>query len=96
MGTGTYPRANFLKDGSILGAYTAFENGNNVIRTVRSTNGGVSWQALGTVAQGPSNANDIDNPYVLQLPSGRVLCAYRNHSKNWRLHILSDYHLFLG
>lgn len=34
------------------------------------------------MASGPSNANDIDNPYVLQLPSGRVLCAFRNHSKN--------------
>ena len=34
------------------------------------------------VAQGPSNANDIDNPYVLQLPTGRILCAFRNHSKN--------------
>lgn len=40
------------------------------------------WQALGSVASGPSNANDIDNPYVLQLPSGKVLCAFRNHSKN--------------
>ena len=82
MGAGTYPRANFLMDGSILGVYTAFENGNNVIRTVKSIDGGASWQALGSVAQGPSNANDIDNPYVLQLPSGRVLCAYRNHSKD--------------
>ena len=82
MGAGTYPRANFLKDGSILGAYTAFENGNNVIRTVKSRDNGASWKPLGSVAQGPSNASDIDNPYVLQLPSGRVLCAYRNHSKN--------------
>ena len=82
MGAGTYPRANFLKDGSILAAYTAFENGNNIIRTVKSTDNGASWQALGSVAQGPSNANDIDNPYVLQLPSGRVLCAFRNHSKD--------------
>ena len=36
----------------------------------------------GTVTAGASNANDIDNPYVLQLPSGRVLCAFRNHSKD--------------
>ncbi len=40
------------------------------------------WQALGSVVSGPSNANDIDNPYILQLPSGKVLCAFRNHSKN--------------
>ena len=44
--------------------------------------GGNSWQTIGEVTRGPSNANDIDNPYVLQLPSGRVLCAFRNHSKD--------------
>ena len=87
FGGGTYPRANTLSDpslpaGTIIGTYTAFQNGNNVLKTVMSTDRGASWQALGEVARGPSNANDIDNPYVLQLPSGRVLCAFRNHSKN--------------
>ena len=82
LGAGTYPRANKLSDGSILGVYTAFSGGNNIITTVRSVDGGQSWQSWGTVAEGPSNANDIDNPYVLQLPSGRVLCAFRNHSKD--------------
>lgn len=41
-----------------------------------------SWQAQGSVASGPTNATDIDNPYVIQLPSGNILCAFRNHSKN--------------
>ena len=82
FGAGTYPRANKLSDGSILGVYTAFSGGNNIITTVRSLNGGRSWQSWGIVTQGASNANDIDNPYVLQLPSGRVLCAFRNHSKD--------------
>lgn len=36
----------------------------------------------GDVARGPSNANDIDNPYILQLPSGRLIVAFRNHSKD--------------
>ena len=36
----------------------------------------------GEVTRGASNANDIDNAYVLQLPSGRILCAFRNHSKD--------------
>ena len=36
----------------------------------------------GEVTRGASNANDIDNPYVIQLASGRVLCAFRNHSKD--------------
>ena len=82
FGPGTYPRASRLSDDSILGAYTAFSDGNNVITTVHSTDGGASWQPWGVVTQGPSNANNIDNPYVLQLPSGRVLCAFRNHSKD--------------
>ena len=87
FGQGTYPRANSLSDptlpaGSILGAYTAFINGDNVLEIVTSTDNGNSWQAIGEVTRGPSSANDIDNPYVLQLPSGRVLCAFRNHSKD--------------
>ena len=76
---GTYPRANFLSDGTILGVYAA----NSIISTVKNFDGtGISWQPLGQVDQGPANENDIDNPYVLQLKSGRILCAYRNHSKD--------------
>lgn len=82
FGSGTYPRANTLADGSIIGVYTAFDGGDNIIRTVRSTDGGSTWAALGEVTRGPSDANDIDNPYVLQLPDGRVLCTFRNHSKD--------------
>ena len=87
FGQGTYPRANSLSDpslpaGSIVGAYTAFSNGYNILEIVMSTDKGTSWRTIGEVTRGPSNANDIDNPYVLQLPSGRVLCAFRNHSKD--------------
>ena len=87
FGQGTYPRANSLSDpslpaGSIIGAYTAFNDGDNALEIVMSTDNGKSWQAVGEVTRGPSDANDIDNPYVLQLPSGRVLCVFRNHSKD--------------
>ena len=40
FGAGTYPRANRLSDGSIIGAYTAFNGGYNIIEVVRSTDGG--------------------------------------------------------
>lgn len=40
FGAGTYPRANQLSDGSIIGAYTAFSGGYNIIEIVRSTDGG--------------------------------------------------------
>ncbi|KAI4125769.1 MAG: hypothetical protein LQ338_004086 [Usnochroma carphineum] len=84
FGSGTYPRATRLHDNTILGVYTAFQNGNNVLLTVTSTDNGSSWGPLGEITRGPSNANDIDNPFVLQLPapSKRIICAFRNHSKN--------------
>lgn len=40
IGPGTYPRANQLSDGSIVGAYTTFNGGYNIIQSVRSTDGG--------------------------------------------------------
>lgn len=80
MGDGTYPRANYLQDGSILGAYTAFPGDNNTITVVSSTDGGVTWSEIGTVATGPTATTDINNPYPLQLPDGRVLIAFRDHT----------------
>ncbi|KAI9878377.1 MAG: hypothetical protein M1830_001082 [Pleopsidium flavum] len=79
MGAGTYPRATLLNDGSIIGAYTAFQGSENIITLVSSKDSGASWQPLGEAYRG---IGDIDNPYPLQLPSGRILVAYRNHLKN--------------
>jgi hypothetical protein len=79
FGDGTYPRAVKLADGSLLGVYTAFSNGNNVITTTHSVDQGSTWNNLGTVTSG---VGDIDNPFLLQLPNGRVICAFRNHSKD--------------
>lgn len=79
---GTYPRANFLSDHSILGAYTAHTSGNSILTLTSSTDSGASWHRKGTAATRPSNSSDLDNPYPLQLPSGRVLLAYRNHDKD--------------
>ncbi|KAL9021762.1 MAG: hypothetical protein Q9185_000996 [Variospora sp. 1 TL-2023] len=84
LGSGTYPRATRLRDSSIIGVYTAFQSGSSVLLTATSTNNGASWSPLGEVTRGPSNANDIDNTYLIQLPapSTRILCAFRNHSKD--------------
>ncbi|KAL8756834.1 MAG: hypothetical protein Q9199_002644, partial [Rusavskia elegans] len=83
IGAGTYPRATRLRDGTILGVYTAFQSGSNVLLTVRSTNNGATFTPLGEITRGASNANDIDNAFLIQLPapSTRILCAFRNHSK---------------
>ncbi|MCJ1443640.1 MAG: hypothetical protein MMC23_004139 [Stictis urceolatum] len=82
MGSGTYPRANFLQDGSIIGTYTAFEDGDSIITLTHSTDGGSTWSTIGEAARGETATHDIDNPYVLQLPTGRVLVAFRNHDKD--------------
>lgn len=79
---GTYPRANKLQDSSIIGVYTAFADGNSIITTTHSTDGGATWQRVGEVTRASTDANDLDNPYILQLPTGRLLVAFRNHSKD--------------
>jgi hypothetical protein len=79
IGPGTYPRATRLQDGSILGVHTTFQNGANIIVATRSLDQGVSWNPVGEVTRG---VGDIDNPFAVQLPSGNILCAFRNHTKN--------------
>lgn len=82
FGPGTYPRANKLSDGNIIGAYTTWKGGDTIIETVLSTDNGQSWTYQGEVTRNATDANDIDNPYILQLPLGRLICAFRNHSKD--------------
>jgi hypothetical protein len=79
IGEGTYPRATRLQDGSILGVHTTFQGGANAIIATRSLDQGVTWKPVGEVTRG---VGDIDNPFVVQLPSGKILCAFRNHSKD--------------
>jgi hypothetical protein len=52
------------------------------IRRVKSTDKGVSWGPVGTAATRPMEQSDLDNPYPVQLPGGRVLLVYRNHDKD--------------
>ena len=79
IGEGTYPRATRLQDGSILGVHTTFQGGANAIIATRSLDHGVTWKSIGEVTRG---VGDIDNPFAVQLPSGKILCAFRNHSKD--------------
>jgi photosystem II stability/assembly factor-like uncharacterized protein len=78
---GTYPRATKLADGSLFGAYTNTQGDNTTILTVHSTDGGASWQVKGTVDTGSKATKDVDNPYVHELPDGKLLCAFRNHDR---------------
>lgn len=80
---GTYPRANPLADGSLIGTYAGVTADNTKeLRLVHSTDQGDSWTQIGVAASRPAASSDLDNPYPLQLPSGRVLLAFRNHDKD--------------
>lgn len=81
MGTGTYPRATFLQDGSLLGCYTASSGGNSILTTAKSTDNGASWSDIGVIAVESAETRDLDNCFVHQLPSGQVLAAFRNHDR---------------
>ena len=78
-GGGTYPRLLNVQ-GGILAAYKVLVDGVSTLLTSRSTNGGKSFSAWGTVTSG---TGDIDNPDLIQLPSnGPIICTFRNHDKN--------------
>ena len=78
-GGGTYPRLANVQ-GAILAAYKVLNNGVSTLLISRSTDGGKSFSAWGTVTSG---TGDIDNPDLIQLPfNGPIICTFRNHDKN--------------
>lgn len=81
MGSGTYPRATFRADGSILSCFTTFSGGNTILTVASSTNGGSAWTVIGSVATEVTQTHDLDNCNVHTLPSGRILAAFRNHDR---------------
>ena len=76
---GTYPRLLNVQ-GAILAAYKVLVDGVSTLVISRSTDGGISFSAWGTVTSG---TGDIDNPNLIQLPSnGPIICTFRNHDKD--------------
>ena len=78
---GEYIRVSFMNDGSLIGGYAAKDGSQKVLRVVRSTDGAATWQRIGEVFRGEEATHDLDNAMPLQLPSGRILYAYRNHDR---------------
>ncbi|PIL35382.1 hypothetical protein GSI_02108 [Ganoderma sinense ZZ0214-1] len=74
--SGAYPRVTALADGSLLASYTAFSGSTKTLTVVRSTDGGSTFSAWGAIASG---TGDLDNTFLLQLPNGHVVAAFRNH-----------------
>lgn len=78
---GEYIRISRMNDGALIAGYAASDGPQQVLRAAKSTDNGVSWSHLGEVFRGDFVTHDIDNAFPLQLPSGRVLFAYRNHDR---------------
>jgi hypothetical protein len=80
-GGGTYPRLLNVQGPAILAAYKVLtSDGVSTLFISRSTDGGKSFSAWGTVTSGTGN---IDNPDLIQLPSnGPIICTFRNHDTN--------------
>lgn len=74
-GGDTYPRL-VLVQGAILAAYESLEGNTHFLNISRSTNGGKTFSALGSVASGTGN---LGNPDLILLPNGNIVCTYRNH-----------------
>lgn len=81
-GGGVYMRTTTLEDGTIIGGYSIVEGSDRVLRSVRSTDNGDSWERLGVVDKGPTDSKDLDNAFPLVLPNGDILFSFRNHDKN--------------
>lgn len=79
--SGVYARATRMNDGRILAAWASYPNGNTVLRSASSSDSGATWDPLGSVLTVSQAARDSDNAFALQLPSGRILYAYRNHDR---------------
>ena len=76
---GEYVRVNPLSDGSLIAGYTAHEDGFSILRTAKSTDNGTTWTSLGEVYRRNTSTSFLDNAFPIQIQSGRVLFAYRNH-----------------
>ncbi|KXT10773.1 hypothetical protein AC579_2316 [Pseudocercospora musae] len=77
---GTYPRATILSDSSILASYAStLSNGNKQLTLSKSSDQGKTWSNIGTAATRNASTSDLDNAFPIQLRSGRILLAYRNH-----------------
>ncbi|RWA11335.1 hypothetical protein EKO27_g3787 [Xylaria grammica] len=78
---GVYIRVTALNGGGLIAGYAATDGTQHVLRTAKSTDGGQSWFPQGEVYRADRTLHDVDNAFPLQLSSGRILYAYRNHDR---------------
>ncbi|UKZ76834.1 hypothetical protein TrVFT333_004549 [Trichoderma virens FT-333] len=83
---GVYIRVSSTSNGGLIAGYTAHENNQSILRLANSSDRGASWHFVGEVYRADSSAHDVDNAMPLQLPSGRIVYAYRNHDRSGDLY----------
>lgn len=79
---GSYMRATHAKDGSIIGVYEHSDGVHDTIRVVKSTDAGASWKKIGDVVTVDDKKQNVGNPHILGVQSGRLLVASRLHDRN--------------
>jgi hypothetical protein len=79
-GKQTYPRAIKLRSGVLLSASTIFSPQHSISLSV-SLDSGASWNPYGTVVTTPAPDIQLNNAFLLELPSGRLLCTFRAHTQ---------------
>jgi hypothetical protein len=79
-GTQTYPRAIKLQSGILLAASTIFEPQHSISFAI-SLDSGTSWSPYGNVVKSPKPDIQLNNAFLLELPSGRLLCTFRAHTQ---------------
>jgi hypothetical protein len=79
-GTHTYPRGIKLQSGVLLADSTIFEPQHSISLSF-SLDSGDSWSPYGIVVASPAADIQLNNAFLLELPSGRFLCAFRAHTQ---------------
>lgn len=83
-GSGFYPRAVELTDGTLLATFDHRTPGGKCIACVRSTDGGKTWKDYRRITEDTGRV-DVANAFPLQLADGTVLVAYRHHTLDQRI-----------
>lgn len=75
----TYPRALKLRNGTLLASYTIFSPQTTLLLS-SSHDLGLTWQSYSQIyTVSPTSHVQLNNAFLLQLPSGRLLCSMRAH-----------------
>lgn len=78
-GPQTYPRVIKLRSGNLLAVLATYEPENTIALSI-SQDQGISWHPYGFVATAQASNIQVGNAFLLELPSTRLLAAYRRHT----------------